>query len=83
MTPAILSYFYSGLPLPPILGGSGAARPLRIWDVLGPHLRTPLEHKTKTWTFLPFLVKRPLEERVHSIHDTSCSFSYLRLFNGL
>ena len=32
---------------PPILGGSTAASPLKIWDVMPPYLKTLFEQKTK------------------------------------
>ena len=35
------------LSLPPILGGSSASSPLKIWDVMPPYLKTLLEQKTE------------------------------------
>ena len=34
---------------PPFLGGSSAASPLKIWDVMPPYLKTLFEQKTKIW----------------------------------
>ena len=35
--------------LPPILGGSSAASPLKIWDLMPPYLKTLFEQKTEIW----------------------------------
>ena len=38
------------LPLcPPFLGGSSAASPLKIWDVMPPYLKTLFEQETEIW----------------------------------
>ena len=37
---------HSGPPLPPILEGSSADRPLKIWDVMTPYLKRLFEQKT-------------------------------------
>ena len=34
-------------PFPSILGGSSAASPLEIWDVMPPYLKTLFEQKTE------------------------------------
>ena len=34
-------------PLPPILGGSSAASPLKIWDAMPPYLKRLFEQKTE------------------------------------
>ena len=34
---------------PPFLGGSSAASPLEIWDVMPPYLKTLFEQKTEIW----------------------------------
>ena len=40
-------------PLPPILEGSSAASPLKIWDVMPPYLKTLFEQKTEKKPLLP------------------------------
>ena len=37
----------SGLLLPPILGGSSATSPLKIWDAMSHYLKTFFEQKTE------------------------------------
>ena len=34
---------------PPFWGGSSAASPLEIWDVMPPYLKTLFEQKTEIW----------------------------------
>ena len=36
-------------PFPSILGGSSAASPLEIWDVMPPYLKILFEQKTEIW----------------------------------
>ena len=36
-------------PFAPILGGSSAASPLKIWDVMPYYLKTLFEQKTENW----------------------------------
>ena len=38
-------------PLPPILGGSSAVSPLKIWDVMPTYLKTLFEQKHKIDNF--------------------------------
>ena len=55
-----LSFTYLCPPLPPILGGSSAASPLKFWEVM-PHRRNFLSKKQKFDNFDHFAQSDPLK----------------------